>query len=63
MLLFEDRRLVGELMRRKSRCMLSLHSKGVLVGEVMGAKRVRVEAMELGGRHCLSGVQSTLRGG
>ena len=60
MLLFEDGGLMGELMRRKSWCMLRLHGKGVLGRKVMGAERMRIEAMELSSGHSLSGVQSTL---
>lgn len=60
MLLFENRRLVGELMRRKSRRMLGLHGKWILVGKVVvGAESMWIEAMELGGGRRLCGVQGT----
>lgn len=60
MLLFEDGGLMGKLMWGKGWCMLSLHGKGVLGRKVMGAESMRIKAMELSGRHCLSRVQSTL---
>lgn len=59
MLLFKDRRLVRELMGCKSRRMLSLHNEGVLVGKmVVRAESMRVEAMELRGRGCLTSMQA-----
>lgn len=64
LLLFKDGRLVGELMRRKGRRVLRLHSKRVLVVEVLVvAERVRIEAMELRGWRSLSSMQSAFRGG
>lgn len=51
---------MGKLMWGKGWCMLSLHGKGVLGRKVMGAESMRIKAMELSGRHCLSRVQSTL---
>jgi hypothetical protein len=60
MLLLEDGRLVSELMRRKCGRVLRLHSKRVLVGEmVLGAKGMRVEAVELRGRCGLPGMQAS----
>lgn len=50
-------------MRGERRRMLSLHGKGVLVGEVVGTESVGIETVELGSWRRLSSVQAAFRGG
>ena len=54
---------MGELVRRKRLRVLWLDAKGVDILEVVGAKGMVVEAVEMGGRCILAGVDPSFRGG
>ena len=53
--------LVGEVVGRKRLGLLRLHGKGIDILEVMGAKRMVVEAVEMGGRCDLASMDSAFR--
>lgn len=61
--MLKGRRLMGKLMGRKSLGVLGLHSKRVLIGEmVVSPDGVGIEAMKMGSRGCgLASMHSTLR--
>ena len=61
--LVECRGLVGELVRRKGLRVLGLHAKGIDILEVVGAKGMVVEAVEMGSGCNLASVDSAFGSG
>jgi hypothetical protein len=61
--LLESRGLVGELMGCESWGMLGLKRKGILVLELMGSKRVRIETVNVTGGHGVASMHAAFGSG